>query len=101
MSLEPGIYEGSEAPWWRFTTTHTDTTVVKQWMMEAAQHFANEISLTCAGGPVHVEVDYLAWDGSYGLYKVFFTNFRLPMELTVYRGEPAMEVPPHAQLPTE
>jgi len=92
MTLDPGVYDHTEAPWWRFTSPDVDdTTVVKQWMKEAAEVFAQEMSKRSAGGDTRVEVAYLMADGMSGVFQVFFQHHRHPTTLTVVRGEQTME----------
>lgn len=91
MTLEPGIYDGSEAPWWRFTSPQVALPVVRQWMKQAAEVFAIELSKANAGGTTRVHTLYLTVDGSVGRYQVFFQHHRLPVEIEVHRGEQTME----------
>jgi len=109
MTLEPGIYDPSEAPWWRFTSPEvTDTTrsgtedmivVVKQWMNQAAEVFALEISKRCAGGEVELQQLGMSLDGMTGHYICHFQLLPThPVPLTVRRGEQTMEPKDGSQL---
>jgi hypothetical protein len=87
MTLDPGIYDPSEAPYWRFTNDQTTTVVVKQWMKEAAEAFAIELSKINWGGETSVEVVGMTTDGMTGYYQVSFEHHRMSVPLTVHRGE--------------
>ena len=87
MTLEPGIHDPSQAPWWEF---HCDgfTPVVEQWMNDAARRFAGELSKVNAGGKVErCRPQYLSLDGSSGRYSVKLAEHRKRFYLTVVRGD--------------
>ena len=93
MTLEPGIHDPSEAPWWRFTSPEVEgTTVVKQWMNEAAEVFGIEISKRCGGGELHLQQLGMSLSGMTGHYLCHFQHHpNKPVPMTVRRGEQTME----------
>lgn len=91
VTLEPGVYEMEDAPWWEF---HCDdcTTVVKQWMNEAAQLIGQEIVNRAAGGEAQVEVIMMSLDGMTGSYQCIGTlNPTHPWFFVVTRGDQTEE----------
>jgi hypothetical protein len=79
VTLEPGVHEPSEAPWWEFTSDLSDQKLVRQWMGEAARAFAEE----AAGEGAEVEVESMSADGMVGFYAII----SLPdIYFTVLRG---------------
>jgi len=92
MTLDPGFYDHTEAPWFNFTCDEvTDTTVVKQWMKEAAEQFAVLLSKRIWGGETEVETAYLHMDGMTGVFVVTFEHHRPEQTITVHRGEQTVE----------
>lgn len=65
MTLEPGVFDPSEAPWWEFSCG--ELTTVEQWMRQAALHFARIVSTEEDCG---VQVLYTSLDGMTGHYLV-------------------------------
>lgn len=60
MTLEPGIHDPEDAPWWEFTCDGCDPALA-QWMAEAAAQFA--AILTAAAWPGLRPVPWLKCDG--------------------------------------
>jgi hypothetical protein len=91
VTLEPGVHEPDQAPWWAFTCPEADmhTIIVKQWMGEAAVVFAQLFANHMGGGKVEsVKPSWLHVDGDYGQYELTMTGH--PGELfyiIVKRGE--------------
>ena len=79
MTLEPGIYDPSEAPWWVFTCRVEDLapdfppwTITRQWMGEAATAFGQHIANLAAAGTATARVNFTSTDGMTGHYEVTF-----------------------------
>lgn len=86
-TLEPGVFDASEAPWWEF---HSDgcTTVVRQWMGEAAQVIAQELVDRAAGGEASIEQIMMSLDGMVASYQCTGDlNPTHPWFFTVTRGD--------------
>jgi len=67
-ALPTGIFDPSEAPWWRFSCAEFEP-VVKQWMGEAAVVFAAALAALNAGGEVtYLNCEYTSLDGMHGTY---------------------------------
>lgn len=84
-TLEPGVYDPEEAPWWEFSCEDFPT-VRKQWMGEAAAHFAQLLANRSAGGKFTVSCLQTTIDGNAGLYEVKMDLHRLPELINVSRG---------------
>lgn len=84
-TLEPGIHDPEEAPYWTFECEGF-TPVVKQWMGEAAAHFAALLAEQTAGTVTRVHCAYTALDGGSGTYAVYFDNGRQQV-IVIWRGD--------------
>jgi hypothetical protein len=86
------VYDHSEAPWWEFTRDDDTTVVVKQWMSQAAEVFAQEIANRAAGGLARVENEGMSLDGMQGYYTCYLEfHPNHPVYFTVHRGNQTME----------
>jgi len=65
VTLEPGIHDPEEAPWWEFTCADEVTTA--QWMRQAARTFAVKLS---GEEDCDVRVIYTSLDGMTGHYLI-------------------------------
>jgi hypothetical protein len=91
MTLDIGVHEPGDAPWWEF---HCDdcTTVVKQWMNEAAEVIGQEIANRAAGGLATVEMLHMSLDGMSGHYMCTCElHPNHPRFFVVTRGNQTME----------
>lgn len=66
MTLEPGVHEPDQAPWWEFTSDLSDGVLVLQWMGEAAREFA----VREYGEGTKVAVVSTSADGMVGFYAI-------------------------------
>ena len=90
MTFDPGVYDASEAPWFEFNCEGC-TTVVKQWMNEAAEVFGQQIANRSAGGEATVELQFMSLDGMWGQY-VCHMELNHAVDFMVYRGN-VVELP--------
>lgn len=93
--LLPGVYDPSEAPWWEFSCQEFPT-VRKQWMSEAARHFAHLLANRMAGGKPTVTVLWTSLDGITGTYEVKLRHHRVAQVIVVTRE---YQVPQPESLP--
>jgi hypothetical protein len=91
-TLDPGVHNHDQAPWWEFCVEGYELPVVKQWMNQAAEVFGQEISKRCAGGAHRVEQTHMSVDGMAGYY-ICHLEFHptRPVMFTVHRGSQTME----------
>jgi hypothetical protein len=86
--LTPGVHNPEDAPWWEFTCDEVDpTTVVTQWMGQAAQVFGQRLANRAASGSVIVECMYMSLDGASGLYRVIAHGRRVHNYIVISRGD--------------
>lgn len=87
-TLEPGIHDPGEAPWWMFKCEGYDP-VIRQWMGEAAAVFAAVLASRNAGGEVtYLHCDTMTDDGMEGTYVVTLSEHGdREFELIVERGD--------------
>lgn len=86
MTLEPGVWDHEEAPWWEFTCAGC-TPVVTQWMGQAARLFGAELTARAAGGECTVRCVFTSLDGNTGNYAVQMSERRDPVYVIVVRGD--------------
>ena len=85
VTLDPGIHNPEDAPWWRFTCEGYDP-VIRQWMGEAANLFAAQLASRNAGGEVlSVFCAFTSSDGMTGTYQVKLSEHSREYILTITR----------------